>query len=261
MTLAFDPCAIQYIHLYDCLKKNARADNETISNVIGIFNQLQLPVPSWHDEYISATKGLITMTNRYGVVIRIEDAAAERVVNPWVVQPIGSFDAGRAIVEIVPAARNLDDERLSQKVTTELGKSGIEFFDNGGSSNMGMLPVKSAVYPKGIPVVIDRLAVRRADNRFYVLKDVFNDMGAREDPQAVYAPLSAALKAAWPDQVKEADASKMAVFWQMCESFVKDGKLIAGWNQDRSDAHKLIEARNSASYYDQLIAEFSSPSR
>lgn len=261
MTMAFNPRAVEFIHLYDCLKQNARADNETISNVIGIFNQLQLPIPSWQDEYISATKGLITMTNRYGVVIRIEDAAADRVMNPWVIQPLASFEAGAVIVEIVPATRNLDDDRIGQKVAVELKKSGVEFFDKGGSSNMGMLPIRSEAYPKGIPVVIDRLAVRHARRENYALKDIFNDMGTRRDPQEIYAPLRAAIKDAWPDQAGEADAAKMAAFWRLCEDFVRDGKLIAGWNQDRADTHKLIEARNSATYYDQLIAEFSSPSR
>lgn len=261
MTMAFNPRAAAFIHLYDCLKKNAGADNEAISNVIGIFSQLQLPIPSWHDEYISATKGLITMTNRYGVVIRVEEAAAGRVENPWVIQPIASFDAGAVIVEIVPATRNLDNERVSQKVALELKKSGVEFFDKGGSSNMGVLPVGSAAYPKGIPVVIDRLAVRHAGDDVYALKDIFNDMGARNDPQEIYAPLRAAIKDAWPDHAREADAAKMTAFWRLCEDFVKAGKLIAGWNQDREDTHKLIEARNSATYYDQLISEFSSPSR
>ncbi|MBA4152244.1 MAG: hypothetical protein C0509_06755 [Acinetobacter sp.] len=133
-------------------------------------------------------------------------------------QPLGTFDAGEAVVEICPACRFEDDKKNYHFVKAALKGEGINFWDT-GLRNMGRLPVGNAQFPDGIPVVVDRRAVKMlADD----VKPVKLGLQGKH-----FKPLRTAFNAAVRSR------TQAPLFLQKCEEFVAEGKMVAGWNDYR----------------------------
>jgi hypothetical protein len=193
-----------------------------------------LPVPESSDEFMEGTEGGLVFLNKYGLVMRIEAiipgncfCTPERVNDSgWVLQPLASLEAGLAMVELCPGTHLERHYSNSERLRDQLRRERIDFWDD-GTRNCGVLPVKTLRFPEGVTVVIDRLAVKRLSQSTAPIAQAFKEEAqeAAAAQEKLYAPLREALKAALPD------ARKMKQFWELCESYVRDGKLVSGWNE------------------------------
>ena len=78
----------------------------------------------------------------------------------------------------------------------------------------------------------------------------------REDDAqaALYDPLKKAFAKACAQGAPDRNGLKQA--WRMCADFVREGKLVAGWNAAAGSAdedYKTVRARDIARRYDKLI--------
>lgn len=234
-------------------------DDDTVFAVRARMDELQLPIPERSDEYMKATAGAIIFSNRYGMVVRIEcgEESKRQNNNPWVLQPVASFQAGRAVIEICPGVHQADDWKYNTFLVKELKKFNLDFHDE-GLRNVGLLPVTSVKFPKGIPVVVDRPAVMLLTQNIAAVRKALSVFGKKsKDPQAdLYAPLREAIGAAYQNGTDAPpDKKKMRAFWDLCEKFVEEGKLVAGWNNvppELDGPGKTEEARYTARNYSKL---------
>ena len=233
----------------------------TARNVFKAFEQMGLPAPDKKEEFLKGTEGALIFINELGVVVRIENevsefAQYERIDDsPQILKPLGSISAGEAIIEICPGCRNDVNSNDRTDLRRSLKRQGFNFWDS-ALRNIGRLPVKTAEFPNGIPVVIDRLAVdrltrgaKRAKSFLSKIKSEKADkilaaaVGAEE---ALYGPLRDSFNENWPD------TQKMKTFWGLCRSYVAEGKLVAGWNHNESRSSyddKIRGAKSSAGNY------------
>lgn len=283
-----------------------------------IFKQLRLPVPK--EGFMSGTEGGLIFHTDAGIVIRAERKhsfktmvyefvaehfgldfkiikphltamSAERVNHEHILQPIASFETKHHIVEIVPGRKLGVTNEDVDKMSRQLEKSGISFWDgkrsdnnwflkamermmkhistdsmtiNQGAANAAYLPITTPEFPRGIPVVADRMAVGWKP-LFHDPKSIVTRLFGRLMPQPakegatiqkeLYAPLREAMAEAWPDQAQAADPEKMGKFWQRCHEFTKrevsPGKpaLVAGWVEKVGAEGKNGLAANAAEKY------------
>lgn len=235
-------------------------DRKTVSAIGRIIADLGLPLPYDGADYVKGADGLILFSSRFGVVLRIEADTPSRDINrnPWVLQPLGTYRAGKARIEVCPGVETTNDPEDLTTVTCALPSTGFQMNDP-HEGNIGLLPVRSPNFPNGIPVVIDRPAVSLLTRRIKNVKVALRQMGLAEDPQTkLYAPLRQALKEAWPNSTKRPDHLKMKKFWMLCQKSVKEGTLIAGWDHldhcPNDGVEKQYAAADSAQNYDQKIA-------
>ena len=223
-------------------------DKKTQQGIVGAFERLGLPLPQTTDHCMPGADGILIFTNVYGLVVRIE-FKEENAVRPsqWVLQPLGTFDAGDAVVEICPACRFEDDKNNYHFVKAALKDEGINFWDT-GLRNMGRLPVGDAKFPDGIPVVVDRRAVKMLSDEVKPVK-----LGLQGKH---FKPLRTAFNAAIRSR------TQAPLFLQKCEEFVAQGKMVAGWNDYRplvdnkweGEQAKGKVAGQKAAAYDTLVA-------
>ena len=241
------------------LELHMRDGGKTAKAVARVFTALALPMPDCRNDFLEATEGALVFSSAYGVVIRIEHArlnpkSATRINNnPWILQPLATFRAGKAVVEVCPGIDTTKDHDDVVAVDCGLRRTGVNFWDAGGgldgnysTGNVGILPFKTPEFPKGIPVMIDRLAATQLTKSVEGIKDALAEMGVKADPQkALYAPLRKELRAAY------GDAAAMKKFWKSCEKQTQKGLLIAGWDHlENDDGWKQEIAADSAHYYD-----------
>jgi hypothetical protein len=216
-------------YLFDC---------ETTRNVIKAFQQMGLPAPEQHNEFMHGSEGRVVFLNDYGLVIRIEENNSRINDSPWVLQPIASIKAGEAVIEICPAVHFEPDERNRDALRELLLQDGIKFWDP-GAKNMGRLPIKTPHFPDGVPVVIDRPSVYRLTEDSMELReallrkkqdDAAKYREAAEIQKKLYAPLQQLFRECW------SEPRRMERFWKECASFVQQGKLVAGWNETDDDS-------------------------
>ncbi|MBU6474610.1 MAG: hypothetical protein KGL10_00125 [Alphaproteobacteria bacterium] len=218
----------------------------TAQNVLEVFDKLGLAAPRNGTEFLAGAEGGLVFLNQYGLVMRIEHADPEngrfgwsRVDDSgWVLRPIAGIEAGHAHIELCPGCNLEKDETKITYLRERLHEQQIDFWDR-WLVNIGRVPVCTEQFPDGLPVVIDRLAVSAlTDDVNPVAKALEKEAHqAAEVQETLYAPLRKALEAAWPDKAGRSDAEKMKAFWQMCEQYVAEGKMVAGWNQARRGAY------------------------
>lgn len=149
----------------------SRFGADTALEVVRTFKKLRLPVPK--EEFLGGTEGAIVFLNPYGMVLRIEarEGAMTRAGigrvddSAWILRPVASISAGKSIIELCPGCKMNGEYQDAMAVHGKLAKEGIDFWDVGSfgdaSRNIGMMPVKLPKFPRGVPVVIDRLSVAR----------------------------------------------------------------------------------------------------
>lgn len=229
-------------------------DTETVRQVIHAFQQMGLPAPEKHNEFMHGSEGRMIFLNACGLVIRIEENNSRINDSPWVLQPIASIRAGEAVIEICPGVHFEPDESNRNILSELLLQDSVRFWDP-GAKNMGRLPFKTPAFPKGIPVVVDRPSVYKLTEGSKEVREAliriktgdkakYNE--AAEAQQRLYAPLQRLFRECW------SELGRMERFWKECEKLVQEGKLVAGWNEtDDMDVNegKTYDAGTSAHYY------------
>lgn len=238
---------------------------QTIAAIYETLARLQLPAPMADIEFLAGTEGVLLFSNRYGMTLRIERPDADIRLgetqlgriddNPWILQPIASITAGGAVMEICPGVHTTDNSGDSRTLESELAATGADFYDC-GTCNAGRLPVATPLFPSGIPVVIDRLAVRKLSQTPTDIARALARMGTDACPQALlYKELRDAFAAAWPEGAPAPDPAAIKVFWKMMQMHRGHGLLVAGWNEKISDDYKITTARIAAAAYDQRLTQ------
>lgn len=139
-----------------------------------------------------------------------------------------------------------------------------DFKINQGAENAAYLPVTTPEFPRGIPVIADRLAV----GWIPILHDpgsIVNKLFGRLIPKppkegaviqkTLYGPLREALTEAWPDQHATADPDKISGFWQKCQEYTRreispgNPVLVAGWVEKTGSGSKSGIAASAAEKY------------
>lgn len=213
-----------------------RFDRDTALRVIAAFDKIKLPPPEDRNEFLAGTEGALLFLNRQGLVIRIEIADtkagtfdSDRVDSGWVLKPLATLKAGNAVIEICPGCVvDTKDEKTYADLSQKLEAEDINFWDF-NSGNVGRLPFKISYFPKGVPVVIDRLAVRKVTGGTFKISQKLKERSLRMAARAakaqddVFKPLRQALDEGYgTDQIQK--------FWALCEKYVEDKLLVAGWN-------------------------------
>lgn len=239
-------------------------DENTADEVLKLVDKLQLPAPKNQHEFLYGNEAIIIFSNIYSVTLRIFVPEENTYMddNPWVLPAIGRFQAGAAYLEICPGQQGTNNPDYVEVLKKNLAETGVDMWDNyTGTSNIGLWPIKTPQFPEGIPVVIDKGAVQPLPGSIPGLKEnieaAYEKMGiSRDDFEGFMRPLKEALADAVADDF---NAQKMQKFWQMCESFSKDGKLVAGWQQDRDNPYKLQEVRSAAEKFDKRVNWYRTP--
>ena len=213
-------------------------NRDTALRVWEAFQKMNLPPPQKEAEFLKGLEGGLVFLNKYGLVIRIEIAEADKAAfgpdriddNAWILKPLASIDAGKAVIEICPGCHQATSKAQNEGLRDRLQKQNIDFWDY-KFSNIGHIPIKTVHFPEGVPIVIDRLAARRLTESIEpihaALQSMNNEVIAAQEK--LYAPLRQAFDEAWQD------AKKMEQFWTLCQGHVQEGKLVAGWNERQAD--------------------------
>jgi len=212
-----------------------RFSDKEVRGVLKLLEDLQLPIPQKESEFMAGTEGCIIFINRYGAVIRIEEKDDRYDVNDsqWVLQPIARFQVGKAVVEICPACAFESDKGRYEAMKEGLEKDGLKLHDP-GLRQTGRIPLKTPEFPDGVTVVVDRGAVKRLSDDIRPVKSALQER--------FYGPLRKKMAEAYDG--KTFDAQKVREFWGLCEEFVRDGKLVIGWNNYRPLYDNKWEGKN-----------------
>lgn len=230
----------------------------TMKKIGDIFDALQLPLPVSENEYLVGYAGLIIFDDIHGVVIRIEEKNRLHVDNnPLILQPLATFDAGNAILDVCAGVHVTNDKEESSFTKEQLRKwARLDYWDDKAANN-GRLPVETSIFPKGVPVIIDRLSVNHLSKGAKNIKKILKSVGLDHDPQEIYEPIRKILKRSLIQRLfgKKIEAQSVKNFWSLCSEFKKTGKLICGWHEDHGMDHgKLAKARDRAVNYSNRVA-------
>lgn len=235
-------------------------DEETARLVLNAFDKLNLPAPIGGNHYLTSNEGCLVFLNKYASVIRIEVQIPEKNyyarVNDsgCILQPLGSIDAGQAIIEICPGC-TVEKDKASIEYLKKLIKDEGLVFSDPQLENIGRLYSDNPKFPDGVLLIIDRLAVSKMTKNVNIVKNALIEE-ANKEQERLSAPFRKAFK-----EVLE-DNSEMNTFWELIESYVAEGKFIAGWN-DNSDFYdeigffsKTSRAEEVAESYSRILTKF-----
>lgn len=223
----------------------------TVAAIVSTFDKLKLPLPESADESLDGTEGFMVFLDAFGVVLRIESknaTRAERVDdNARILRPLGSIDAGEVIIEICPGTHAGKSKPASNFLKKALKEEGVDFWDD-GVPNIGHLPLATPEFPEGVPVVIDRLAVRRLTNAAKSIRPMLDIQ------EKIYGSLRLAFANAWPEGMDFPVA--MTGFWEKCHDFRLAGKLVDGWNETvpAGKYSRVAKVQQAALRYGQRLA-------
>ena len=92
---------------------NAFFDRDTTRAVMQVFEKLDRSAPEYDEEFVNGTDGPLLLLNRFGLVLRIENAETKQGTrindSAWIVPALVSIPAGKALIELVPGG--FPDER------------------------------------------------------------------------------------------------------------------------------------------------------
>ena len=233
---------------------------ETAQQVLDAFDKINLPAPTRDTHYLASNEGCLVFLNKYGAVIRVEAQIPEKNyyarVNDsgCILQPLGSIDAGQAIIEICPGCTVEKDEASIEYLKELLKDEGLVFSDP-QLENIGRLYTDNPKFPKGVLLIIDRLAVSKMTKDVKIVKNALIEE-AKKEQERLSAPFCKAFKEGLVDN------SKMNEFWELVESYAAEGKFIAGCN-DKSEFFdeigffsKTSRAEEVAKSYSRILTKF-----
>jgi hypothetical protein len=230
---------------------NAWFGRETTREIMGVLKKLGIAAPAYDDEYLNGTEGPLVLLNRYGLVLRIEDKESEiggkRIDgSAWAVPALVSIPAGQAVIELTPGGWPDENVETHRFLRTALDLEAVYLWDM-KYSNFVRQTVKTEHFPEGAPGVSDRLAMTRMSSTLAEPNPDIQAMAAEvlEAREKLFAPLKQAFAEGWDDP------AKMPAFWKMAEEYVRDGKLVAGWNDPALTQGKTQDAAKTAARYEE----------
>jgi hypothetical protein len=190
-------------------------------------------------EYLDGNESRQIFLDHYGLVIRAGSRAAapehKLILAPLrATKPI-LYRGVQRVLELMPGIRaGVSDTGDVLDVKKSLKAAGIDFWDS-QRDNCGYLPIKSEYYPNGIPVVLDRGAVKRDMERAPGKKTTLIEYhGTQQD---VFAPLLKKLSRSWPAN-ENVPVAPMKAFMEACRKDIagKGDRLLSNrWNNPHTD--------------------------
>lgn len=233
---------------------------ETAEQVLEAFDKLNLPAPTRSNQYLNSNEGCLVFLNKYSIVVRVEPQTPEKNfyvrVNDsgCILQPLASIDAGKAVVEICSGC-NVEKDESSIKYIKELLLDEGLIFSDPQLENLGRMHTDNPKFPKGVLLILDRLAVSKIKKDAKIVKNPLIE-DAKKEQERIFAPFRKTFREGLVDN------SKMNKFWDLCESYASEGKFIAGWN-DNSDffdkigfLSKTSRAEEVAESYARILTKF-----
>ena len=234
--------------------------DESAQKVLEAFEKINLPPPEKGREFLKSNEGSLVFVNKYGVVVRVEPQNPEKNfyvrVNDsgCILQPLGSLDAGSAVIEICPGCDVERDEASIEYMKGLLKDEGLVFSDP-QLENLGRLHTDNDRYPGGVLLILDRLAVSKMKGDVKIVKNALSEE-AKKEQERFTAPFRKAFKEGLEDK------SRMKRFWELLERYSAEGKIIRGWN-DNSDFFDSIDhlsktsrAEEVARYYAIILEKY-----
>ena len=209
-------------------------DEDTANKIKYVFDRMGIPMPYDEDDFLDGTEGALVALNKYGLVIRIEwkDSTNSRCVanrvndSGFVLKPIASIDLGDVVMEVCPATEVMSNADHVDDLKDKLKDDGIDYWDC-QLNNSGYLPVKTADFPKGIPIVIDRLAVMNLNKSSDRIRTALSKKVELIQDE-LYSPLRKSFSKEWHSN------SGFKDFFDLCQQFKEDKKLNLGWLEVKS---------------------------
>jgi|GEM_PF-1662829 hypothetical protein len=222
-----------------------------------ILDYFDLLIPN-ADEYYRGADGVLIFLNDYGCVLRFEAIdrhatnRSNRVDHPHVLQPVFSRSYPNFVFEICPgvlpftAAQQRNMHRLHKKLKQILAKDHVDFWDGDSLRNNGLLPLRLPEFPEGIPVVIDRLAVRSFSDMAPLRAALKNrSVIVYEAQKTLYGPIADAFNTAWPVMSSAPRRHELTKAFALLKQETTAGNLIPGW---LSEDHRTGVALKSKRY-------------
>lgn len=213
--------------------------------VVSVFSKLDIPLPQ-QGEFIVGRKGFLVFLSRYGVTLRIEDKNDIHVPHPLMLKPIGTLETRKSHIEICPGTRLGVEYEDRRKLMDILKVDGVKM-DDDTEFNYGYLPIKTEEFPRGVPVVLDRGALRLEWNKesglegaasrrdIRAMKRIYAKLEA-EWQNSPYASMQSELYGELITKFKQWSHSGVAAktdainsFWSACEAS-KQSLLDDGWS-------------------------------
>jgi hypothetical protein len=166
-----------------------------------VLEKMSLPDPA-PGEYLDGNEARLVFLDDYGLVLRagrpLSVPENNLILAPLRATKPLTFRAARHVLELLPGvtARVRDADAVAD-IRKSLRACGVYFWDR-QSANCGYLPIRNEYYPNGIPVVIDRGAVKRDHNPGTMNMNGFQPVSYSGTQRDIYAPLLRKLEKAWP---------------------------------------------------------------
>jgi hypothetical protein len=179
---------------------------EFASAAAHVLEALDLPDPQ-AGEFVDGTESRLVFLNDCGLVVRagekMKTPEHARILAPLrATRPFQDAAGAEHVIEILPGAQaGITDPFDRFELSQALKEDGINFWD-AGWANCGYIPVASRAFPDGLPVVLDRGALKMysAAPRER-LKGAFGLAAAGDvpDQKNIYASFHMAFGSAWPE--------------------------------------------------------------
>jgi hypothetical protein len=219
-----------------CAKRTYSAfeSNELKKDLYESFAKMHLPIPK-ENEYSFNRLGNLIALDEYGAVIRIEKVDPDGVFvtsdNPFVLQPIGSFNFDKFRIELCPGVPHVGiNFKEFELIVKQLNNSGSTS-TAGIEDDCGYLPYKTSIFPHGIPVIIDRTDILSFKG---LLSSEFNNVSLsplEEEALKAQQSLYGELKEKFKDMVSSNSSRKATSFWKMMKKLKDNETLSSPWTQ------------------------------
>lgn len=222
-------------YVREALSNAFREDSEDAAmHVCSMLTAMGLPLPA-QGSIMTGSEGALIFLNDYGITLRIEKTDDQLIrgdrVNdhPMVLQPLGSRQiSNNVMIEVCPGCKLAQDKSGLKALVESLPATGINLWDR-QVGNTGLMPFKTAAFPDGIPVVIDRIAVEKLSDDVLPVKDILAMLNLELNPQEIYQPLQDAFDVSWPEGQVLPCIEGFMKFLQKCVEYKNRGYLEAGW--------------------------------
>jgi hypothetical protein len=215
------------------------------------FNSLYLPEPK-AGEFSQNRLGNLVALSDYGAVIRVEKIDPEGLfapsTHPFVLQPIGSIINDNYRIELCPGVPKVGiTDAEFRSMIPQLIKTGVTSTAQIGD-DCGYLAIKTASYPKGIPVIIDRTDI------LHLPIPINDDEKALPpvDEKIVRAQgaLYGRLSRAFNKMIETGTAEVATHFWKKMKSAKDEGLLHSVWERsielDKLPEGSILKAKANA---------------
>jgi len=260
------------------IKSDDKSWEEDLALIFQAFDQLMLPVPD-EGEYIHTNdEGYLTFIDFAGCAVRVTEKKIHTCSFParsdHILQPLVRFNAGNYVVDVLPGvnlpAYDMGDwdmtvwsERMEGQITPLMVLQDYRLYDT-NPYNFGVLPIKTAAFPDGYPVLIDPDTVTDRAYHLKPLKQFFARLGIKEGFQPTrQTPLQARLFGDLHHAFAQACQAKnpltasslMQAAWKQCHRAQQEGRLIANWHRPLTGYadEKIIKAADVATAYSARI--------